>query len=111
MKIGRQRTRLKLQTRATSVDSYGQQDDTWSESASRLVDVNPLNGREFLQASGENSDITVRLSVRYDATVGAAKPEDRWVDESVSPQVVFDIQAVINVGNRNKELVFMCKQQ
>ena len=72
--------------------------------------IEPLNGKEFLKSSGEHSDVSTRIRIRHDATVGVVKPDDRIVDAVPSPNIVYDIRAVINSGERDRELVIMCRR-
>ena len=101
---------LKLQRQTTTQDAAGQPQDTWSVLATRRASIEPLNGREYFTASGEHSDVTTRIRMRFDSVVGAARPFDRLVDDSVSPQIEYDIRSVIDPRKRNRELVFMCRE-
>ena len=110
IRAGRLKHRLYAQRQTTTQDAAGQPANTWSALFDRKFAIEPLNGREYLSRSGENADITVRLRCRYDASTKTLKPYDRLVDTSVSPQVVYDIESVINPKQGNRELVLMCRQ-
>lgn len=110
MQPGRLRKQLSIQRQVTTVDAVGQLVDTWNLLVTRMAAVEPLNGREYFNASGENSNVSTRIRMRYDATVGSAKPYDRIVDQSVSPQIEYDIESVINPNERNTEVIFMCRR-
>lgn len=88
----------------------GQPAQTWATLVTRRGSIEPLNGREYLAASGENSDVSTRIRMRYDSSVKTAKPHDRIVDQSQSPQVVYDIESVINPRERDREVIFMCRR-
>lgn len=88
----------------------GQPVETWATLVSRRSSIEPLNGREYLDTHGEGSDVSTRIRMRYDAVVGSAKPYDRIIDASQSPQVVYDIESVINPRERNTEIIFMCRR-
>ena len=108
LKAGRMHHRLSFQSRSTTKDAMGQFPNTFTETVSRMCSVEPLNGREFFAASGENSDVTTRIRVRYDATVVAIKTSGRIVDLTTSPETVYEIVAP-PINDRNRELIFMCK--
>jgi len=99
-----------VQRQTTSKDETGQLQNTWTALVTRRVSLEPLNGREYFAASGENSDVSTRIRMRYDATVGTIKPYDRVIDASVSPQVVYDVESIINPRERNREVILMCRR-
>ncbi len=102
--------RLEWETQATTQDAMGQPNYTWSAVATRYASVEPLSGRELMAASGEHADVTVRIRARYDATLRTVKPADRILDPTYSPAAVYDIQWIQNIGERNREVVFMCRR-
>lgn len=110
MRIGNLRRRMVIQRQSTSKDAAGQYLDTWSDVATRSCSIEPLNGREYFQASGEQSRISTRIRLRYDASTSTIRPYDRLVDRSSSPEVRYDVESVINVRERNHELVIMCRR-
>lgn len=110
MRVGNLRDTLIAQRQSTTQDAMGQPVDTWTALFTRRASVEPLNGREYLAASGENSDVSTRIRFRYDATVGTLKQYDRLTDQSVSPMVVYDIESVIVPRERNREVVVMCRR-
>lgn len=110
MRTGNLRKLVRIQSRATTVDTAGQRVETWTDIVRRRVSIEPLNGREYFVASGENSEVTSRIRLRYDRALADVKAYDRVLDDNVSPNVVYDIESVINVRERNRELVLMCKQ-
>ncbi len=102
------RKSLDLERQSATVDAVGQPVDTWSVVASRRGALEPLTGREYLAAIGQQTEVTTRIRMRYDSTIGAATAADRLVDNSTSPATVYDINQVSNIGDRNREVVFMC---
>lgn len=105
---GRLRRSVTIRRRSTSKNAVGELADTWSTVATRRASVEPLNGREFWQESGEHSAVTTRIRVRYDATLASVKPNDQVVDAGNSPQTVYDIESVIRPRETAMELVLMC---
>ena len=110
MRTGNLRDRITAQRQSTTQDAMGQPVQTWTTLFTRRASIEPLNGREYMAASGEGSDVSTRIRLRYDATTGTLKTYDRLVDASVSPQVVYDIESVINPRERDRELVVMCRR-
>lgn len=111
MRNGKLRHRIALQRQSTTQDAAGHPAQTWTTFATRRASIQPLNGREYLKASGEGSDVSTRIRMRYDATVATLKAYDRVIDESVSPMVVYDIEGPpINPDERNRELILMCRR-
>ena len=96
---------LTVERQDTVQNQYGEQLDSWSELATRLGKVEPLNGREYMAASGEQADITTRIRFRYDATLAQTRPTDRI--KAVDGRV-FDIRSIIDPEEQHRELIFMC---
>lgn len=110
MRSGNLRQSISVQRQTTEQGSSGQLVDTWVEIAVRRCSIEPLNGREYFVASGEHSEINVRIRMRYDQTVKTIRAFDRLVDNSESPNTIYNIETVINPRERNRELVLMCKR-
>lgn len=106
LKAGRFMHRATFERQVTSRNPVGELTNSWSEFASRMVSIEPLNGREYFSASGENSEITTRFRARYDAEMGAVRPFDRITHNAA----VYDILSVINPDERGRELIFMTKR-
>ena len=64
MEAGKLRHQVKLQRVTVAADSHGDQTKTWTDLATVRASIEPLSGREFLQASQVMSDITVRIRIR-----------------------------------------------
>ena len=102
------RDKVTLQRQSTTQDAMGHPVDTWADIETRRCDITPRTGREKLYQSGIYGDADVLISMRYDSTMAATRPFDRFVDRRNSPETIYDIQSVINVENRNRELLFVC---
>lgn len=90
-----------IERRGTSQDAAGQVQETWTTTTSVWASINPVIGKEYFNASGERSEVTHKISFYYGPTVA---PRDRIVYGSRT----FDIKSVINVGEKNKDLLLMC---
>lgn len=103
MEAGRLRQRVTIQEKDPTQDEYGEEVPTWSDVATVWAAVEPLRGREFLEAQRVGAEVTTRIRIRYrDGIV----PEMRvvWGDH------VYDIEAVIPVKERQREIHLMCKE-
>lgn len=106
---GRMRHTVVLQRQSTSKNSLGEYLDTWPTTiATRRALIEPINGREYWAKSGEHSEVTTRITLRYDATLSGLKPRDRAVRTDSSPNVVYDIVSVIRPLENELEIVLMC---
>ncbi len=103
MRSGRLRHQLKLQQQSTT-NNGGQLEQTWTTFAERRGSIEPLNGREYMQRSGEQAEVTTRIRLRYDSVVAVIAPKDRILHGTVT----YDVQSVIDPRERNRELVLMC---
>ena len=103
MRSGDLRHRITLQTFTTAPDSYGEPIKTWSDLATVWAAVEPLSGREFFEAQRTNAETTYRVRIRYRADV---VPTLRIAYAGKT----LEIQAVIDVGERRRELHLMCRE-
>lgn len=108
IRSGRLRHTVIIQRPSGTEDALGQPDGNWVTLNTRRCGIEPLNGREFFAAQGENTSTTTRIRFRYEA--GILKAGYRLVDNATSPATVYDIEGEpINPNNLNRELICMCK--
>lgn len=105
MRGGRLFHRVSIQRRAQTKDAFGELEWVWSEIASRRAGIEPLNGREYFNATGENSTVTTRIRIRYDSEIADLKADDRIVHG----QDQYDIESVIKPAQRGGEFVLMAR--
>ena len=105
MRSGRLKDKVSIESPPTG-DGYTQPVGTWSEVAVRRCSIEPMNGREYWAQSGERSNEKVIVRFRYES--GLLNHEYRLVDNRVSPQVIYDIESIVNPGNENRELICTC---
>jgi SPP1 family predicted phage head-tail adaptor len=106
MQAGKLRHRVELQRADISIDSHGDQSKAWTTLAEVWAAIEPLSGREFLQASGVASDITVRITMRGRSDF-ALTPKDRVKFGTRT----FDIRHVIDWGDRGIETQLLCTER
>ncbi len=106
MQAGRLQQKVSFQEISTEDDTAGQLKNLWTEFAIKRASIEPINGRDFLAASGEHADITTRVRVRYDRDTKLVRPKNRVV----SGDDTYEIVTVINPQSRNRQLVLLCRQ-
>ncbi len=104
MRAGRLRDKAKVQVRNAGQDGMGQVVEAHTDLVTVRCSVEPLNGREYFSSRGENLEVTTRVRMRYRSELVNFGPGDRL---EISGEI-YDVDAVINVGNRKRELVVMC---
>lgn len=103
MRAGELRHRITIQRAVEVSDDLKTPTVTWQDVATVWAAVEPLSGREYLLAQNVNAELTVRIRIRYRPGV---TPGMRVLYNGR----VFDIQAVIDVEERHRELQLMCKE-
>ena len=101
MNPGRLNRRVTLQSQTVSRDSAGQAKPVWTSVATVWAAVLPLRGKEYFESSKMNSEITVRIIIRYRADVRTS-----W--RVVSGGSAYNIVEIINPADGRKELQLMC---
>ena len=79
--IGKKGERVALQSSSISgSDTYGDVNSiSWATVGTYWAEVKPIRASEFLAQERTKSVVTHRFIFRYNAALGAAKPEDRLV--------------------------------
>ena len=118
MNVGRMRHKVTIEEVTETPDAYGDRTEVWSTYATRWASIEPIAGREYFSSRTENSEASVRIRMRWDMTVGEVTTKHRitynYPQLEESPQRlssrVFDIESIINLRERNHEVVFMCRE-
>jgi SPP1 family predicted phage head-tail adaptor len=103
MQAGRLRHQVTLETQSTILDTFGEESNAWTATATVWASIEPISGRERLLASGTQADITHRIRMRYRSGVA---PRMRVTFGTRH----FDIVSVANREERNRELELMCQE-
>ena len=103
MKIGGLRHRVVLQKKEITEDELKQQSEVWTDIASVWASVEPVSGREYFAAGQVNSEISVKITIRYRKDV---TPDIRMVFGGK----VYELLSVINPKERSKALILMCRE-
>lgn len=107
LSAGNLRRRVQIQSRATTVDSFGGQSNSWSTLATVWADINPLSGRELLAAQQVQAEVSHQITVRYQASI-FANPKAVAPLRVVYNSRVFNVQASLNEDERNIEVTLLC---
>jgi SPP1 family predicted phage head-tail adaptor len=103
MRAGALRHRVEIQSRSMSLSDTGSPSYTWSRHARAYADIQPNTGRESEIASEIAAVQTHLVRIRY---VQGVTPRMRilWGTRT------FDINSVVNVGERGRELQLLCTE-
>lgn len=97
-----------IQTLTTSQDSTGQPVETWSDTIEQWASIEPLSGREFWTAREQSADTTARIRFRYSQHTKNLSPASNRLKYGTR---VYELESVINTGERDKEVVCMCREE
>ena len=106
MQAGKLRHRVTIEQLVTgSPDRAGSgaQDTSWLTFRTCWAAIEPLSGKEYFAADAVQSEIKVRIRIRY---VAGVLPSMRVLHGSTA----YTIEAIINPQTRNIELLLMCSQ-
>ncbi len=105
MEAGKLRHRIVIQQATEAQDGYGEPGLSWSTWATVYARVEPLSGREYFNSPADQTlaEVTHRITIRYRDGI---TPTLRVVWKGQ----VFDIEAVIEVESRGRELHLICRE-
>ena len=101
---GKLRHRVAIQTQATSLNTYGDPDQTWTTDETVWASIESTSGSEVDIGEGQAGIITHRIFIRYTAN---ATPKKRLLFGSR----VFGIVTVLNHEERNEFMQLQCKEE
>lgn len=105
---GRLRHRVSLQEATITRDEFGGEIRTWIEVADCWADIEPLQGREFLEGRRQETELDTRIRIRYRSGV---VPGMRIVWSTAESGVrTYDIQSVIEHRAERAELRLLCRE-
>lgn len=110
MPAGKYRESVDAEGRPDDLDSTGHDKENWSVLiANQAVSIEPINGKEYESALGENALVDTRIRARYSSAMAALTADNRFVDTRTGE--IYDIVTPMNPHTSNKELVFMCERR
>ena len=103
MRAGWLRKRVTIQEKRADRDPFGAERIIWVNVATVWAGVEPLRGREYLEAKQMQADVSTRIRMRYRSGV---TPEMRVLYDGRT----YEIESVIDVLERGRELNLMCRE-
>jgi len=103
MDIATLRHRITIEQVTETVNSVGEPIITWTTFAIVWASVAPLDGREFWASKQINSEVTGKIKIRYLSGINTKM-------RVLFGSRVFDIEAILNVEERNKEMTLLVKE-
>lgn len=101
MRAGKLRHRITIQRKSLTTDDYGGPVESWADVAANIpASIEPLSGRELVNAQAVNAEITTKITMRYLAGVTTA---DRITFEGKN----YNLQSVADPEMRHRELIIM----
>lgn len=103
MRSGRLRHRLTLQYPSQTRSATGDVVTSWVTDSTVWGAIEPLSGKEFLAASQTQNETSVRVVIRYHATIA---PTWRIVNDGKA----YSILSLINTDSRDRMIEVMCSE-
>lgn len=103
MRAGPLRHRVTIQDKSVTQNEYGEEVITWTELVTLWASVEPLRGREFIEVTQWQADVSTRIRTRFYSGVS---PEMRAVHDSRTYEIVH----VINPLEIPREMELMCRE-
>lgn len=117
MRAGTLRHKVTIQKLDGTLDAAGQENQTWVDVVQAWAAIEPLRGDERFTAQQEVAQVTTRIRTRFldlglDPVGVRPKMRVKFIDLAQNPDLtrLYDILAVINVGQRDRETHLMCKE-
>lgn len=103
MQAGTLRHVIAIQVNQGTQNDAGELVPSWVTTITGRASVEPITGREFFDARQVQSEVTHRVRMRYRSGI---VPTMRILFESR----ILMVEAVIDVGERQRELHLMCRE-
>lgn len=98
------RHRITILEKTVTRDGYGAEIVTWTTQGTYWASVEPIRGREFVEMKQAQAEVSHRIRMRVATGI---KPEMRVSFDGRE----FEIDSVINVRERDRELQLMCRER
>lgn len=104
MRAGQLRHKVTIQQASQSLDSSRQPVNAWVKVAEVWCAVEPLSGRELMNAQQQQPDVTHRVRLRHRDDV---TPKMRVLHGSRE----LYIESILNIDERDREQHLMCRER
>ena len=96
---------MTIKQRVVARNDFGEEIITWTEVGTFWGSVEPLQGRELLEARQAIAELSVRIRIRYQAgvTIGPTM-------RAVANDKTYLIESVINIDERDREIQLMGRE-
>lgn len=108
MRAGDLRHVVQLQQRDALQDGYGQQARTWTTLTTLYVDIQPLSGVQLERARSIYNETSHEVHVRFQPMLADIRQVGSY--RLLFGSRIFDIGGSMNLGERNREVVLLCKE-
>lgn len=108
IRAGDLRERVTFQTRDAGQDAAGQPILTWSDAFTSWAAIEPLSGRDLIQAQIANAQVTHQVTVRYRSEF--ADPIQAAKMRIVYGSRIFAITSCLNQLERRRAVVFQVQE-
>ncbi|HUV67478.1 MAG TPA: phage head closure protein [Sedimentisphaerales bacterium] len=108
MRCGTLRHRVAIEYELEAPDTFGSPDRTWVNLDTVSAEIEPLHGRELLEAQQVFAGVNYQIRIRYLAGVNETC---RVTFGSGASKRYFDINAALNPAERNRELILLCTEK
>ena len=102
MRSGHLRHRATIQQQSVTRSDSGQENVTWSDVDTVWASINPMRGREYVDAAQLRDQIDAKITIRYRSGI---IPAMRITEGGNT----WDIISVVNPGQRDIRLELMCR--
>ena len=121
MNAGKLRKLITLQQQSATNNEFGEQIITWSRlGIDKWAKKEPLRGKEYFAGQQFNSKIDTKFTLRYVTEFAFqqdAFQQNAFQHIEINPKMrlvcdllPYNIESIINVGERNRELQIMCSR-
>ena len=103
MNAGELRHQIVIQAPTETQDSLGAVVSTWATFAIVRASVEPLQGREYLALQQVQSEVSVRIKIRYLPGLNA-RMRVSWNSK------IYEIENIIEINSKRSEIHLMCRE-
>lgn len=103
MEPGLMRYIVTVQKIGTGENEFGEPENQWADVVSLRASISPVSGREFAEGFKEHSQLTHKVTIRYNKAV---KPHMRLK----LGDRIFDILHIIDPWEMHQEMTLMCRE-
>lgn len=103
MQSGRLRHKISIEKVTETINDAGEVTESWGEFANIWAQIMPLVGKEYWSSRQVESEVTGKIRIRY---LPGVTPKMRIN----SNNRIYNIEAVINIEERNMETVLLVSE-